>query len=142
MARARLSKPVVSRSPEWVLTVTLPIVVRSISNLHESPFVRHKRAKGERIGTLAALRTLIGTGPHSIPIGYALTVHMTRLGGRKLDDDNLDGAFKSVRDGVADWFGIDDGDPIWRWDCFQSPGGDAGIEITIRCAPDDRPSSP
>lgn len=135
MKPVRLKRPVYTRAPEWTLCVTLPIVVRSAANLHESPFVRHRRAKAERGGVLTAFRALIGIVPPTVPLGYALNVRMTRLGGRKLDDDNLLGAFKAVRDGVADWFGVDDGDPVWTWDTTQLPGGDAGIEIRIRCAP-------
>lgn len=39
-----------------------------------------------------------------------VTVLLTRVAPRKLDDDNLRTALKSIRDGVADALGIDDGD--------------------------------
>jgi hypothetical protein len=38
-----------------------------------------------------------------------LMVVLTRIAPRRLDDDNLRGACKSVRDSVADWLGFDDG---------------------------------
>ncbi len=37
------------------------------------------------------------------------TITFTRIGPRKLDSDNLVGAFKAVRDGVCRSLGIDDG---------------------------------
>jgi hypothetical protein len=38
-------------------------------------------------------------------------VHLTRYASRALDSDNLVGSMKHVRDAVAHWLGIDDGDP-------------------------------
>lgn len=37
----------------------------------------------------------------------------------KLDSDNLPGAFKHVRDGMADALGIDDGDARLAWSYAQ-----------------------
>jgi hypothetical protein len=49
------------------------------------------------------------------PDGIHLFIHMTRVAQTLLDDDNLAGAFKAPRDGVAQWLGIDDGSPLVRW---------------------------
>jgi hypothetical protein len=45
-------------------------------------------------------------------------VWLTRVGQRQLDDDNLQGAFKAIRDEIADWLGIDDGgsEVMWHYD--------------------------
>jgi hypothetical protein len=51
-----------------------------------------------------------------------LEVHLTRIAPRELDDDNLRGALKSTRDGVADALGIDDRDPRVRWGYGQERG--------------------
>lgn len=40
-----------------------------------------------------------------------LPVRLVRIAPRELDDDNLEAAFKSVRDGIADLLGLDDRDP-------------------------------
>jgi len=50
------------------------------------------------------------------------TVLMTRIAPRKLDDDNLRGAFKAVRDQVAAWLGVDDADPRVTWAYAQERG--------------------
>lgn len=64
---------------------------------------------------------------HARPMGEAdqFTITLTRVAPRKLDDDNLASGFKAVRDGVADWLGIDDGSPRIKWQYAQHKG-DAG----------------
>ena len=49
-------------------------------------------------------------------------VTLTRVGARKMDDDNVAASFKSVRDGIAEWCGLDDGDDRWTWKCDQRSG--------------------
>jgi len=44
-----------------------------------------------------------------------LWITLTRLSRRNLDSDNLAGALKAVRDGVADCLGIDDGSERLTW---------------------------
>lgn len=54
-------------------------------------------------------------------------VELVRIGPGKPDDDNVVGAFKGIRDGIARAFGVDDGDPRWRWEYDQArDGGEAG----------------
>lgn len=54
-------------------------------------------------------------------------VELVRIGPGKPDDDNVVGAFKGIRDGIAKSFGVDDGDPRWRWEYDKSrDGGEAG----------------
>ena len=49
-------------------------------------------------------------------------VSLCRFGPKKLDDDNLRGALKAIRDGVSDALGIDDGDSRVRWEYDQEAG--------------------
>lgn len=60
-------------------------------------------------------------------------VTMTRLSPGTLDDDNLQGACKAVRDGIADKLGIDDRDPRveWRYAQERCKRGEYGVRITI-----------
>lgn len=63
---------------------------------------------------------------------WPVRVKMIRVGGKKLDDDNLDNAFKAVRDVVAEWLQVDDGDHTRvRFTCRQEPGWKAGIRVEI-----------
>jgi hypothetical protein len=59
-------------------------------------------------------------------------VKLIRVGGKRLDDDNLQFAFKAIRDAVAEWLRVDDGDTSsvrFRYD--QRPGYVAGVRIVI-----------
>jgi hypothetical protein len=69
---------------------------------------------------------------HKRPEGPPWRVVMTRQGRRQLDDDNLAGAFKSVRDEVAVWLGCGDSprDPVvWEYHQELGPYG-VRIEVT------------
>jgi hypothetical protein len=61
-----------------------------------------------------------------------LVVRMTRYGTKKLDDDNLRGSLKTLRDCLAAWFGRDDGDESIRWAYRQRPGWVASVGVEVR----------
>jgi hypothetical protein len=60
-----------------------------------------------------------------------IPIKLTRLGGRKMDDDNLANAFKAVRDCIAEWLNFDDGSSAVRWVYGQEAAWEAGIRIEI-----------
>lgn len=106
--------------------------IRTVSeaNRREHWAARARRAKGQRLQARVALlvadrvawREVCRTAP-------GVVVELMRVG-RRLDDDNLRGALKAIRDGVADWLGWDDGDPRYEWRYAQRPGK-VGVEITV-----------
>ena len=63
----------------------------------------------QRFGACCILQS--EQAPNTLPA----TIKLTRLGQQKLDSDNLAGAMKAVRDGIADYFGVDDGDKRYTW---------------------------
>lgn len=71
-----------------------------------------------------------------------LVVRLTRISPGRLDDDNVRQALKAMRDQVARELGIDDRDPLVKWD-YESPGQEKGprgysavrIEIELRRMP-------
>jgi hypothetical protein len=69
------------------------------------------------------------TPKHAVPC----VVTLTRLSAGTLDDDNLRGALKGVRDGVADRLGIDDADPRVRWEYAQEKckRGESAVRVEI-----------
>lgn len=84
-----------------------------------------------------AYYALASTGRSVPPL--PLTVTITRIGPRQMDDDNLAGACKSVRDGIADWLSHAPGKgqdrrPGLTWRYAQRRGGvrEYGVEIHIR----------
>lgn len=91
---------------------------------------RAARAKIHRIDTRMAMLQIGAQGQFQLPA----VVLLTRIAPRELDDDNLRGALKAVRDGVADWLGVDDRDKRVRWEYGQAKGGvkqyAVGVEIS------------
>jgi hypothetical protein len=71
-------------------------------------------------------RTLARTVLEAHLLGLAspvsATITLTRIAPKRLDDDNLQTVFKSLRDGVADWLEIDDGSPQLTWCYAQAKG--------------------
>ena len=71
---------------------------------------------------------------HARPTAEKITITLTRFAPRRLDSDNLQFGFKAVRDGVADWLGIDDGSPRLTWayaDKRGEFGGDYLAEVVV-----------
>lgn len=94
-----------------LLVVQVPVLTVSEANVRESWQARSRRTRAQRTATLAALlaesdRT---AGARLLARHGRLAVHLERRGARALDDDNLRGALKHVRDEVAAWCGCDDG---------------------------------
>lgn len=107
--------------------VVVPITVVSRSNVREHWAKRHARDLDHKLAVLGALnKQRKPPGPWG--------VGLKRYGSRSMDDDNLRGALKAVRDAVAKWLGADDGpsSPIW-WGYSQAtcPRKNARVEITI-----------
>jgi hypothetical protein len=48
-----------------------------------------------------------------------------------LDGDNLQSGFKAVRDGVADWLGVDDGSSLVDWQYCKRSGGPKVYKVEI-----------
>jgi hypothetical protein len=61
-------------------------------------------------------------------------VTLTRIAPRKLDSDNLNSAFKAMRDGIADWLCVDDGHESVTWVYAQRKGrkGEYAAEVAIQ----------
>ena len=93
------------------ITVRMPFKTESTNYLlgmHH--FARAKLTKMHRTESWKYMRC---TGP--ITVSEPLLVTLTRESAGILDDDNLRGALKAVRDGVADWLGVPDNDPRVTW---------------------------
>lgn len=99
--------------------IELPLRTVSSLNQREHWSKRARRTKTQR--TVARLKTESELRPVRrwfVPT----TVKLTRVAPGKLDGDNLQGALKAVRDGIADALGIDDGDDSVTWTYDQQRG--------------------
>jgi hypothetical protein len=111
---------------DLVCHVMLPIRTVSEANAHEHWRKRAKRAKQQR--GLAAM--VLRTSGAKIP-APPLVVRITRIAPCALDDDNLAGSQKHVRDGIADWLTINDRDPRVQWVYAQTKSAPKSYAVRI-----------
>ena len=69
-------------------------------------------------------------GAHFVSWTPPVRVRLTRVGKALLDGDNLQGAFKHVRDEIARLLKLDDADPRIAWEYGQEIGA-YGVRIEI-----------
>jgi hypothetical protein len=116
--------------------VTYPLRTVSESNSREHWAPKAKRVKAHRLAAFAHVtRSLLCPLP--------IVVTLVRIAPRALDDDNLRGALKATRDGVADAFGVNDRDPMVQWVYAQRRGEPKAfaVEIGVRRATDTADAS-
>ena len=106
--------------------VTLPLRLASEANARGSWHAGAARARLARAQVNAALRRA-EPGPLPLPV----VVRITRVGPRRLDDDNLARSAKAVRDAVAGWLGCDDADPRVSWVYAQERNRLYSVEVIV-----------
>jgi hypothetical protein len=102
----------------------------SVANMRLHWAVKAKLTRDQRNRTRMSLAAVAqSSGVEMLPA----TVVLTRVAPRKLDGDNLQSGFKAVRDGVADWLGVDDGNGLIDWQYAQRSGkaGEYAVEIEV-----------
>lgn len=115
------------------VTMRIPIRLMSEANQRE-----HWRVKAKRVAQHRAIGR-IGLGPKVKGQPWIATrpvlVTITRIGPRKLDDDNLASSAKALRDGIADAMQVDDGDARITWRYDQATGRTYAVDVEIIEAP-------
>lgn len=91
----------------------IPIATVSESNRRGHWRKHATRHKQQRAIAKAFTRSWCDAGMKHATFGWTIT--LVRLSPRLLDDDNLQGALKHVRDGIADAIGINDRKGEWRY---------------------------
>ena len=112
-----------------MINVTLPVRTVSTLNAREHWSKRAPRAKEHR----ALARMLLMVPLRAARLSPPVRVTLTRVAPRQLDDDNNQGALKSVRDGIADALGVDDRTPlvIWVYEQRRGKPREYGVEIVV-----------
>lgn len=100
--------------PQTYLWLHYPGKVRSRANAREHWAVRARRDKVAKGSIMVMLKSKL-----TVEEFETATIWLTRIG-RKMDGDNLQNAFKPIRDGIALVLGIDDGDSRLRWEYHQA----------------------
>jgi len=104
-------------------------------NAREHWRARASRAAKEKRMTQLFFREAIGAHCGRAWFGFVkdhlpMVIGITRVGPRRLDDDNCAGACKHVRDAIAKELGIDDGSPELRW-VYEQAKGRYGVRVTL-----------
>lgn len=107
--------------------ISLIVPVRTGTGLNDRSHwrVKAKAVKAERQATAWST-----AGKKAPPV--PCTVLLTRVGpSNGLDDDNLRGSLKGVRDEIAAWLGVDDRSPLVVWAYDQRRGKSWAVEVTV-----------
>jgi len=109
-----------------MIDITLQIRTVNPTNNRQHWRVVWQRSKKQRAITFLAVEQQSPKLP--------AVVTMTRISPGTLDDDNLRPALKSIRDGIADAFGVPDNDPRieWRYDQAKAKRGQYGVRVCIQ----------
>jgi hypothetical protein len=110
-----------------MMEVLLPIRTWSEPNQRVHWAKRARRTHRQREAARLMVRAALAPGPVAGPV----VVTLTRIAARELDSDNLAGALKAVRDGVADALGMDDGDPRLEWRYAQRKGKPSEYAVLV-----------
>jgi hypothetical protein len=110
-----------------VIRVTLP--VRTVSLLNEREHWSKRAARAAEHRALAHM--LVKPQLRAARLELPVRVTMTRVAPCELDDDNLRGALKAARDGVADALGVDDRSPRVQWVYDQRRGNVREYAVVI-----------
>ena len=113
-----------------MIEVRMNMKIVSVANMRLHWAAKAKLTRDQRTRTRLSLAAVAQSfGVEVLPV----TVVLTRIAPRRLDGDNLQSGFKAVRDGVADWLGVDDGNGLVDWQYAQRSGrpGEYAVEIEV-----------
>jgi len=116
-----------SSATRWSIRLELACRVVSEANRRDHWTIQRRRAELQANALHAAIAGA-GLTDHTPPLPVVVT--FTRTGRQQLDDDNLARAFKSLRDRLAEWIGVDDADPLVSWRSDQHTG-EPGVTVTV-----------
>lgn len=108
-----------------MIAITIPLKTISTANARLNRFKLAAMTKSQRSITQHALAT------YANPPTPPMSIVITRIGPKALDSDNLAISQKGVRDGVADWLGVDDGHPQLDWQYTQRAAGPKVYAVEI-----------
>ena len=112
----------------------IPIKVISEMNWRGHWASRARRVKHQKGLAYAHCLKEIGFKPKDNELPGLYHITLTRLKGyreRDFDGDNLQSAFKAVRDGIAMYMGVDDGSDDIDWEYRQEKSKAAGVRVEI-----------
>lgn len=109
-----------------MIKFTMPMRLENLANKREHHFQRSKRARCQRGAAFMYCGEQTAVRP-PLP----LVIRITRVGKKLMDSDGLTISAKHIRDGIADWLGVDDGSHMITWTVLQRVGKDYSVEVEI-----------
>jgi hypothetical protein len=111
--------------------IQFEIPVRTVS---ESNGREHWARKARRVSLHRGTARILARS-YCADFDLPAVVRIARVAPRELDDDNLRGALKAIRDGIADAFGVKDNDPRIEWQYAQERGKPKAYSVRITITP-------
>lgn len=126
--------------PSLKVEMTLPVNVVSKQSIKSHWAAQYRTKKAQQNEVVAWWKLMNMQPSELLALGGQLLVTLTRLGsGSPMDDDNLQHAFKHVRDQLAICLGVSTkagvGDELIDWKYGQDTDGPVGIRVTIERRP-------
>ena len=118
---AKMTHP--GTSDDFVI-LFMPLRLINTTNIREHWTARSRRAAQHRAWVHELMRG------KAVP-PFPWRVRITRIGKREMDSDSVPASAKSIRDGVADMAGVDDGDTRWIWEYDQSIAKEYAVRVEI-----------
>ena len=116
------------------MRLEIPLVLPSLANARLHWAAKARIVKNQRnavaLAWVSQLRCMVRGKRAEVVTHLPCIVTLTRVSLRELDDDNLQGAFKGVRDEVAKQLGLDDRSKLIVWHYRQERGA-SGIRIEV-----------
>lgn len=91
---------------------------------------RHRLIKAQREAACLMTRSKTFKKERKLPA----TITMTRIGAKAFDPDAVATSLKGIQDGIADAFGVDDGDERYDWQYRQEIGKEYAVRVSILSA--------
>lgn len=124
-----VQRPSIMERTEGVsLSVSFPFRCDNQKNVRMHWRDAAHETKAHRVGTRSTLMSL-WNAPFPEDSRWRVTLH--RVSPRSMDSDNLQRAMSSMRDGVADFLGIDDGSKRIDWVYTQEKARAFGAVVTV-----------
>lgn len=124
------------------MIIEIPTKIVSEANKRDHWAQAHQRHKTQRNKTIWELYA------KGVPKKLPVKITLMKVGGRKMDDDNLIGAFKYIRDAAAEYFipgklpgRADDSSQI-SWEYSWVPQGKAKVCISFEWSQDSSEYAP
>lgn len=112
------------------LQFSMPVRVISEANARDHHMKRYRRKSAQQMATHVQWKQA-QAARGGVKVILPCVVRLTRIGSRRLDDDNLAGAFKACRDQIAREIGVDDGSELIRFEYAQEAIGKRHYEVKV-----------